>query len=84
MTAYLRERLSFFVFRVDEKSERLTLESRMISTLSHCEDCAPSAKWLGRHSPKQRIRESGLWLVNELDKQPLSSEEVARLAALLT
>jgi hypothetical protein len=84
VTAYLRERFSFAVFRVDEKSERLALESRMISTLSQCEDCTPSAKWLGLHSPKRRIRESGLWLVNELYKEPLFSEEVARLAALLT
>lgn len=83
VTAYLRERFSFVVFRVDEKSERLMLESRMISTLSHCEDCRPSADWLGLHSPKQRIRESGLWLVNELYKESLSPEEVAHLSALL-
>jgi hypothetical protein len=84
VTAYLRSRFSFVVFRVDEKIERLTLESRMISTLSHCEDCSPSASWLGLHSPKQRIRESGLWLVNELYKAPLAAEDVARLAVQLT
>jgi hypothetical protein len=84
VTAYLRDRFAFVVFSVDEQSERLTLESRMISTLSHCEDCKPSADWLALHSPRDRIRESGLWLVNELYKEPLSSEDVARLATLLT
>lgn len=83
MTAYLRERFSFVVFVVDDKAERLTLESKMISTLSHCEQCKPSEGWLGLESPKDRIRESGLWLVNELYKEPLSSEDMARLVPLV-
>jgi hypothetical protein len=84
VTRYLRECFSFVVFRVDDKSERLTLESKMISTVSRCEQCRPSEGWLGLRSPKERIRDSGLWLVNELYKEPLSTGDAARLAALLT
>lgn len=83
VTKYLRECFSFVVFRVDDKGERLTLESKMISTVSRCEECRPSEGWLGLHSPKDRIRESGLWLVNELYKEPLSAPDVKRLRMLL-
>jgi hypothetical protein len=71
------------VFRVDDKSERLNLESKIISTVSRCEQCRPSGGWLGLRSPKDRIRESGLWLVNELYKEPLSATDVERLRMLV-
>ena len=83
VTMYLRECFSFVVFRVDDKSERLTLESKIISTVSRCELCRPSDGWLGLHSPKDRIRESGLWLVNELYKEPLSAADVERLRMIV-
>ena len=83
VTKYLRESFSFVVFRVDDERERLTLESKMISTVSRCEQCRPSEGWLGLRSPKDRIRESGLWLVNELYKEPLSAADVERLRTLV-
>lgn len=66
---------SFVVFSVNDKNERLLFESRIISEVSNCSVCSPSDSWLGKHSPKQKIRESGLWLVNELYKQGFSDEE---------
>jgi len=57
---YIRDHFSFVVFRVDDKVERLRLESKMISTVSLCDECPPSARWLGLFSPKKKIRESGL------------------------
>jgi len=76
VTEYMRKAFRFVVFRVEDPGERRRLESRMISTVSTCDECRPSADWLGRHSPKDRIRQSGLWLVNELYKAPLSSENL--------
>jgi hypothetical protein len=67
------------VFRIDEKTYRLGIESKLISTVSHCEECQPSTKWLGLHSPKDKICKSGLWLVNELYKEPLSIEDLEQL-----
>ncbi len=76
---YMRSHLRFVVFEASEKGDRLTLESRIISTVSLCPQCGPSTQWLGRHSPKQKICECGLWQVNELYKQPFSEDELRGL-----
>jgi hypothetical protein len=83
VTQYLQRHFTFVVFRVDEKTYRLRLESRIISTLSHCEECEPSVRWLGLCSPKERIRRCGLWLVNELYKEPLTDADIEVLGRLL-
>lgn len=75
VTGVIQDRFHFVVFRVDEKDKRLLLESRMIATISRCEDCAPTDGWLGLHSPKSKIRDSGLWLVNELYGEPLAESD---------
>jgi hypothetical protein len=82
VSVYIQENLSFAVFEVIEKDKRLNLESKMISTLSWCGECGPSDKWLGLHSPKNKIRESGLWLVNELYKEPLNPAEFEELRSI--
>lgn len=69
----------FIVFRVESKEKRLELESKIISTVSSCSQCKPSENWFGRYSPKDKIRESGLWLVNGLYKTELSEEEFRQL-----
>ena len=83
VTTYMRERFSFVVFKVEGKDDRLALESKLISTLSLCDECRPSADWLGAHSPKDKIRASGLWLVNELGKVPLSAVDLRGLDTLV-
>lgn len=82
VSKYIQSNLSFIVFGVEDKNERLTLESRIISTVSLCNECKPSNKWLGLKSPKKKIRESGLWLVNELYKQEINEAELKRLYEL--
>lgn len=83
VTDYIQKNFSFVVFPVENKEKRLEIESRIISTISLCEECSPSKNWFGLFSPKEKIRESGLWLVNELYKQPLSNEEVEELKIIL-
>ena len=83
VTTYIQENFSFVVFEVTDKTQRLELESKIISTVSWCDECSPSNTWLGLHSPKTKIRQSGLWLVNELYKQSLSKEDVALLQKLV-
>lgn len=75
VTKYIRENFFFVVIPVDDKEERLRIESRLISSVSLCKICRPSKNWLGFCSPKEKIRESGLWLVNELWKIPFDWEE---------
>lgn len=81
VSKYIRENFTFVVVRVDEKAQRLNLESKIISTVSLCEACRPSKQWLGFYSPKEKIRKSGLWLVNELYKEPLSTQDFNALKA---
>lgn len=79
VTAYIQANFSFAAIPVSAKEERLRLESRTISTLSLCAECVPSETWLGNFSPKQKIRESGLWIVNELYKEPLSDSDFSAM-----
>ena len=79
VTEVIQKHFHFAVFRMEEKHKRLELEARMIATISRCEDCGPSQQWLGLHSPKTKIRNSGLWLVNELCGEPFSKAGVIEL-----
>ena len=76
VTQYIQNNFSFVVFQVDEKDQRLELEAKIISTVSHCVECSFTKNWLGLHSPKEKIRNSGLWLINELYKTPLSDDDM--------
>ena len=80
VSKYIRKNFSFMVFEIPDKSQRMTFESKFISTVSLCTKCRPSSRWLGLDSPKQKICASGLWLVNQLYKTPfeLSQIEVLR------
>ena len=83
VTKYLQNNFSFVVFPVKNQKERLKWESKIISTISSCKDCNASKNWLGLFSPKEKIRESGLWLVNELYKEPLTDRETQQLKRLV-
>ena len=79
VTEYIQGHFRVVLIEVDAKDARLRLESRLISTVSLCQECRPSSGWLGLHSPKRKIRDSGLWAVNELYKEPLSSRQLEQL-----
>lgn len=77
VSRYIQESFSFVVFDLNEKADRLALEAKLIGTVNQCPVCRPSGGWLGRYSPKQRIRESGLWLIQGLAADPLSPSDMA-------
>ncbi|MFC1818936.1 hypothetical protein ACFL0B_07580 [Thermodesulfobacteriota bacterium] len=83
VTEYIQSMFTFVVFEVEDKATRLSLESKLISTVSLCRECSPSKDWLGLSSPKDKIRESGLWLVNELYKEPLSKADISKLISII-
>ena len=83
MTEYIQQNFSFVVFQIDNKEERLFWEQKIISTISWCKEYCPSPNWLGRYSPKNKIRKSGLWLVNGLYKEPLSDNEFEILKSMI-
>lgn len=82
VSKYIKDNFSFVVFEVKEKETRLQLESKIISTVSLCDECKPSDSWLGNYSTKEKIIKSGLWLVNELYKSPLDETDIIRLTQL--
>lgn len=83
VSQYIRENFSFVAFEVKDKAERLEMESKLISTVSLCDECRSSDDWLGNYSPKDKIVESGLWLVNELYKTPFDVSGIEHLSRLL-
>lgn len=83
VSQYIQENLTFTVFEVEAKVQRLFWESRIISTLAAFPHINPSDNWLGQYSPKDKIRQYGLWQVNELLKQPLDEIEFNALTKLI-
>jgi len=79
VSKYIQNNFSFIVFPIEDKEKRLEIESKIISTISLCKECKPSDNWLGLFSPKNKIKENGLWLVNELNKQEISDKELEEL-----
>ncbi|MBE7443886.1 MAG: hypothetical protein HS132_00890 [Planctomycetia bacterium] len=79
ITRILRERFSFrFIIMTDVQMKEMVtkrLESFLIGTVAHCKMCRPSSNWLGSHSPKKRIKESGLWLVQHLKSNEINESD---------
>ncbi len=76
ISEYMKESFSLVFIEVDSKLDRLRLESKSISTVCQCSQCIPSSQWLGNYSPLTKIRDSGLWQVQELYKVPFSNDEL--------
>jgi len=83
ITKYIQENLSFCVFRIDDKEQRLFWESKIASTLAQSNELIPSSGWLGNYSPKEKIRASGLWQVNGLDGECLKEKEFEELETII-
>lgn len=80
---YIQNNLSFCVFEVNEKEDRLFWESKIISTLYKSNQLIPTKSWLGNYSTKYKITESGLWQVNNLNGSELTMEELKVLEQIL-
>jgi hypothetical protein len=79
VTEYLRSHFSFVIIPMAELSERRVFEKKIGSLLFACPECRPSGDWLGSHSPKEMIQDSGLWQVNGLRDLPLTLGEAEQL-----
>ena len=76
VSKFIQNNFTFIVIPLEDKEKRLEIESELISTISSCKECRPSKDWLGNFSPKEKIKKSGLWLVNELWKNEISEENL--------
>ncbi len=75
----IRKKFTFCVLPLDSQQHRLDFEERIIATINHCPDCCPSDHWLGKHSTKAQIRNSGLWLVQGLNGNEVKAKDLAFL-----
>ncbi len=79
ITKILRERFSFRFIEINDEAVRLGkggLESALIGMVARCRGCRPSENWLGRFSPVEKIRDSGMWLVQHLKSKWIQEEEI--------
>ncbi len=81
---YIQNNLSFCVFQVDTREQRLFWESKIVSTLAKSNELKPSKNWLGNSSTKDKIKASGLWQVNELYNEALTVKELEILKLILS
>lgn len=79
VSEYIQKSFSFAVIPAETKQERLYWESGIIATLACSPHFRPSENWLGRFATRPEIRESGMWLVQNLNGQVLSNDEVESL-----
>jgi len=45
--------------------------------------CKPSMNWLGNYSPKKQIRTSGLWLIQHLNAEGITEEDILVIEKLI-
>ncbi|MDD3014384.1 MAG: hypothetical protein PHC34_11835 [Candidatus Gastranaerophilales bacterium] len=83
ISSHIRENFTFCILPIDNKEQRLDLESKIISTVSNCSECKPSQSWFGLYSPKDKIRSSGLWLVNKLDSTQLCKADLEHIKSIV-
>lgn len=85
VTKYIQENFSFVVFQVDDKDKRHEIESKIISTVSLCDECKCSKNWLGSSSSKDKISKSGLWNIQGLYKKQkqLNEDDFKELQAIV-
>jgi len=81
----LREEFRFRCVEISDKETRNRFEELLVATLSLCEVCKPSARWLGRYGYSDVVKNSGLWNANYVfDGERLMSDADLQLLAELT
>ena len=80
ITTLLQDNFSFRFIVLKGEEERKRLERKIIGTLAGCSVCCGSNGWLGRNSPKRKIVESGLWLVQHLKSKGLTPKDMERIS----
>lgn len=83
ITDYFQNNFTFCVFKIDLKDDRLFWERKIASTLANASDTTPSSNWLGNYSPKDKIKQCGLWQVNGLNEGSLTESELDELKEII-
>ncbi len=79
ITQILSEKFSFKFIIIENQMNRMGaggLESSLIGTVARCPLCKPSNDWLGNHSSKSQIKNSGLWQVQHLKAPKITTNDM--------
>ena len=82
ISSYIQNNFSFCVFHLDNKEDRLFWESKIISTIAQS-GIRPTSNWLGNYSPKSKIKQYGLWQIQQLMNPPLTLNEFEKLKNII-
>ncbi len=83
ISGLLRENFGFRYIAVKNEMGAKGLESRLIGTIAQCEYCRPSKKWLGLHSPIDKIGGGKMWLVQHLGSGRITHNDKSRLQKII-
>lgn len=84
ISKYIKDNISFCVFELNTKEERLFWESKIIATLAQDCNVSPSENWLGKFSTNEKIGKYGLWQIQGLNKPKLERVELEKLKAIIS
>ena len=82
ISSFIQDNFSFCVFQVDNKEDRLFWESKIIATIAQS-GIRPTSNWLGNYSPKSKIKQYGLWQIQQLMNPPLTLNEFEKLKDII-
>ena len=74
---YINEHIIFKTVEINTPDQRKWFEAALLSTLNQDDEFkhSISPNWLGHNTEEQTIKDSGLWITKELDRQPLSNDK---------
>lgn len=85
ITSYLCNNMSFVVFNLETKQERLRFEEAIISCLYKSIDFTASKNWLGNFVPPTKanhVKDSRMWLSQGINATPLTNDEFKELVSI--
>lgn len=84
---YIQENMEFVLLPYENKTKRIELNKKILSTLSYCDSFKASTDWLGNYAPKEyeMITLSRLWAVKyPFGNDVLDEKDFKRLEELIS
>lgn len=80
----IRASFSFRCIAIADSHLRRLIERKLIASLSACQACEPSEKWLGLYAYDQKVKTSGLWNSHHVfGLEALTEDDVRQLERLV-
>lgn len=83
VSRYFAENFTFACFAMEDKRERLAVESQLIALLAQRPMGRPSPRWLGHYAQSEIIRRTGLWNTQHVDGTPVNVARATSLSQII-